>query len=66
MRDLITRLEASGHGAAAVELRQGLGGLDGLTDGVAQFRSSVEKGQREYARRAPENQDARWPGSHRS
>ena len=58
VRDLIARLEATGHGAAAVELRQGLSGLDGLTDGAAQFRSSVEKVQRECARLAPEDQDA--------
>ena len=58
VRDLIARLEATGHGAAAVELRQGLGGLNGLTDGIAQFLASVEKVQRQSVRLAPEDEDA--------
>lgn len=37
------RLERAGHGAAAIELREGYCCLNGLTDGWADFRDAVEK-----------------------
>lgn len=42
-RELIARLEASGHGHAAAELREGFSRLNGLTDGWAGFLESVER-----------------------
>ena len=45
VRDLIARLEATGHPQAAAELRSGFGCLNGLTDGAALFLESIEKVQ---------------------
>ena len=42
---LIARLDAAGHHQAASELRNGLGCLNGLTDGSALFLDAIEKVQ---------------------
>jgi len=41
--DLMAKLEAGGHVQAAAELREGLGCLNGLTDGWALFLDSIQK-----------------------
>ena len=40
---LITALEQGGDGTAAEELRKGMGCVNGLTDGYAQFLDSVRR-----------------------
>ena len=59
VEDLTARLQRGGHLLAASELRQGLGCLNGLTDGLALFLESIAKVQATHADRfAREDQKA--------
>lgn len=48
-KDLIARLEGGGHRAAAAQLRDGYGCLNGLTDGWALFLESIDRVRAEHA-----------------
>lgn len=43
VRQLAARLESDGHADAAAELRNGLGCLNGLTDGWGLFLESIDR-----------------------
>lgn len=53
---LLARLVDAGHAKAADELREGLGCLNGLTDGWALFLKSVESVQSTYAKRLTQDE----------
>ena len=56
---LLARLEASGHQQAVAKLRDGLSGLNGLTDGSALFLESIDSVQTTEAKRFdPDDQRA--------
>jgi hypothetical protein len=48
LRQLIADFQRTGHASAACELQEGLGSLNGLTDGWAMLFSSLQKVQAEH------------------
>ena len=59
VEDLIAKLKDGGHQQAAVDLRDGLAHLNGLTDGWACFLESIERVQATESKRfAREHQRA--------
>jgi hypothetical protein len=56
---LLAKLESAGHLQAVTALKDGLGYLNGLTDGYAHFLESIEKVQaKESSQFASEDQEA--------
>lgn len=46
--DLTVRLESEGHDTAALEIREGMACINGLTDGWGQFLEAIEAVQRRF------------------